>query len=173
MRLRDVAAHAQVALGTLYRRFRSKEDLLIAALALEYQRLDGRTMQKPPQGDTPLERVLQFFAAATRTMTRRPNLTRAAIRAVASGEPKLTKKVASLHEGMAALITMALREPNGSPDGSFEPPTPEEMRLAFLLQQIWFAALVGWAGGMHGQGAVLDQMRFSAALILRGAEADA
>ena len=35
VRLRDVAAHANVALGTLYRRFRSKEDLLLAALELQ------------------------------------------------------------------------------------------------------------------------------------------
>src|SRR5262245_25646057 len=32
VRLRDVAAQAGVALGTLYRRFRSKEELLLAAL---------------------------------------------------------------------------------------------------------------------------------------------
>ena len=31
VRLREVASHAGVALGTLYRRFRSKEDLLLAA----------------------------------------------------------------------------------------------------------------------------------------------
>ena len=43
VRLRDVAAHAGVALGTLYRRFRSKEDLLVAA------RLDAEVerRQKP------------------------------------------------------------------------------------------------------------------------------
>ena len=36
VRLRDVAHHAHVALGTLYKRFRSKEDMLIAALTLEF-----------------------------------------------------------------------------------------------------------------------------------------
>ncbi len=38
VRLRDVASHAGVALGTLYRRFRSKEDLLLAALELQIGR---------------------------------------------------------------------------------------------------------------------------------------
>ena len=42
VRLRDVAAHAGVALGTLYRHFRSKEDLLVAALTLEVERLEQR-----------------------------------------------------------------------------------------------------------------------------------
>ena len=42
VRMRDVAAHAGVALGTFYKRFRSKEDLLIAALELESERLGRR-----------------------------------------------------------------------------------------------------------------------------------
>ena len=42
VRLRDVASHAGVALGTLYRRFRSKEDLLIAALERETRDLERR-----------------------------------------------------------------------------------------------------------------------------------
>ena len=47
VRLRDVAADAEVALGTLYRRFRSKEDLLIAALELETEELERRGGQHP------------------------------------------------------------------------------------------------------------------------------
>lgn len=35
VRLRDVAAHSGVALGTLYRHFRSKDDLLVVALESE------------------------------------------------------------------------------------------------------------------------------------------
>ena len=35
VRLRDIAAQADVALGTVYRRFKSKEDILLAALGLE------------------------------------------------------------------------------------------------------------------------------------------
>ena len=39
VRLRDVAAQAEVALGTVYRRFKSKEDILVAALELEVERI--------------------------------------------------------------------------------------------------------------------------------------
>ena len=51
VRLRDVAAHAGVALGTLYRRFRSKEDLLVAALEQETRAVAQRIRQRPPKGD--------------------------------------------------------------------------------------------------------------------------
>ena len=42
VRMRDVAAQAGVALGTFYKRFSSKEDLLIAALELECIRMAKR-----------------------------------------------------------------------------------------------------------------------------------
>ncbi len=42
VRQRDVAARAGVALGTLYKRFRSKEDILSAALERETAKLERR-----------------------------------------------------------------------------------------------------------------------------------
>ena len=66
VRLRDVAAHAGVAMGTLYRRFRSKEDLLVAALEYETRGLARRVEQRPLVGEDPLTRVMGFFKMATR-----------------------------------------------------------------------------------------------------------
>src|SRR5437763_4151480 len=80
VRLRDVAAQADVALGTLYKRFRSKEDLLIGALELEAEKLDRRMAQKAVPGDSPVERAIAFFEIATRALFRKPNLGRAVIR---------------------------------------------------------------------------------------------
>ena len=109
VRLRDVASHAGVALGTLYRRFRSKEDLLLAALEQEVDDVRRRFEKRPPEGATPLERVTVFFQITTRALCRRPNLARALVRSVATGEPELTQKVATFHTLMEELITAALR----------------------------------------------------------------
>jgi AcrR family transcriptional regulator len=166
VRLRDVASHAGVALGTLYRRFRSKEDLLLAALELELIELDRRLAQRPPRGDAPLERVTSFFQITTRALCRRPNLARALLRAIATGEPELTQKVAAFHTRMEVLITRALRgETDEAPAAN---PSDEERAIAFTLQMVWFASLVGWAGGLHGQAGVIDQMSTAAELMLRG-----
>ena len=91
VRLRDVAARSEVAMGTLYRRFRSKEDLLVAALELETRTLQDRMRQRPPKGADVVERAVQFFAVSTRGMLRRPNLTRAMLKAAAAGEPGACK----------------------------------------------------------------------------------
>ena len=61
VRMRDVAAHAGVALGTFYKRFRSKEDLLVAALELESEQLGKRLSKKMNGEGTRQERVLGFF----------------------------------------------------------------------------------------------------------------
>ena len=163
VRLRDVASHAGVALGTLYRRFRSKEDLLVAALELEVKEYQRRVLQRPPVGATPLERVTSFFQGMTRALCRRPNLARALLRAVASGEPEITQKVAAFHGRTESLITSALRG-NGEADAL---PSDDERAIAYVLQQVWFASLVGWAGGLHGQSAVAEQTCVAAELLLR------
>jgi AcrR family transcriptional regulator len=164
VRLRDVAAHAGVALGTLYRRFRSKEDLLIAALEQEIGDYRERLIQRPPKGDTRLDRVTSFFQGATRALCRRPNLARAMIRAVATGDPELTQKMGSFHGRVGELVTMALR---GAPaPGEDAAPSDEERVLARSLQMVWFASLVGWSGGLHGQAGIVQQTRAAAELML-------
>jgi AcrR family transcriptional regulator len=165
VRLRDVASHAGVALGTLYRRFRSKEDLLVAVLEQEMADVQARFARRAAEGDGPLERVTAFFQTTTRALCRRPNLARALIRAVATGEPELTAKVAAFHTRMEDLITAALR---GEAAGSGEAPSADERQLAFVLQQVWFASLIGWSSGLHGQGGIVEQTRAAAHLLLAG-----
>jgi AcrR family transcriptional regulator len=160
VRLRQVASTSGVALGTLYRHFRSKEDLLLAALAQEMRALEEHNEQRPPIGDTPLERVTLFFRHATRAFCRKPNLARAVLRAVASGDHELTEKVARFHSNLEAMVVAALRgEDAGSGDDA-------ELATAGVLEDVWFSALVGWAGGLHGQPAVVEKVHKAAGLLL-------
>jgi AcrR family transcriptional regulator len=167
VRLRDVAAHAGVALGTLYRRFRSKEDLLVAALELETRALGERVRLRPPKGANASERLLQFFAIATRGMIRRPNLSRAMLKAAASGEPALAKKVGDFHSSVQRMVIGAVR---GAPLEANDPaPTPREELLGDVLQHIWFALMVGWSGGLDTQATIQEKMGASVELVLEGA----
>jgi AcrR family transcriptional regulator len=166
VRLRDVASHAGVALGTLYRRFRSKEDLLLAALDQELDDVKQRFVRRPPEGASPLERVTAFFQMTTRALCRRPNLARALIRSVATGEPELTQKVAAFHNVMEGLISAALR---GQTFSESAEPTSHERRIGFVLQQVWFASLIGWSSGLHGQSAIVEQTADAAELLLQAA----
>ena len=163
VRLRDVAADAGVALGTLYRRFRSKEDLLIAALEAETVSLEERIRGRLPRGSTALERVSGFFEVATRGICRRPNLARACIRAAASGDPELAQRVAGFQHRVEALVVTALR---GRPVRVGADIDEADLAIASTLQLVWFASLVAWSGELQGREAVIDQMRKAAALML-------
>ncbi len=166
VRLRDVAARAEVAMGTLYRRFYSKEDLLVAALEQETRAMEERVRQRPPKGATASERAVNFFAMATRGMLRRPNLTRAMLKAAAAGEPALARKVGLFHDMMRRMIVGALR---GAPILSDqEEMTDSERLLGDVLNQVWFAVMVGWSGGLESQASIHERMRAAAELIVDG-----
>lgn len=180
VRLRDVAAEADVALGTLYRYFRSKEDMLIAALNSEVESLEARIHARPMPGHTPLERVDAFFRAATKGLMRRPRLARAILRAAASGDHELAEKVAAFHSRMSAMILAAMHgrpvavaavaATNGSSAEAVEAlpvVADDEIAVAALLQHIWFSCLIGWAGGLMNQNEVIDRMGSATALLIR------
>jgi len=175
VRLRDVAAEADVALGTLYRYFRSKEDLLIAALTSEVEGLEARIQARPMPGETPLERIDSFFRAATKGLMRRPRLARAILRAAASGDHELAEKVAAFHSRMSAMILAAMHGAPGSAAGestATEKPVAsgDELAVAALLQHIWFSCLVGWGGGLMNQNEVIERMGTATSLLLRATE---
>jgi len=164
VRLRDVAARAEVAMGTLYRRFHSKEDLLVAALELETRTLQERFRQRPAKGADAIERAVQFFATTTRGLLRRPNLSRAMLKAAAAGEPALASKVSVFHDMMLRMVVGAMR-------GTFvadhdETMTAREKLVGDVLNQIWFAVMVGWSGGLQTQATIHERMRAAVGLVL-------
>jgi TetR/AcrR family transcriptional regulator, cholesterol catabolism regulator len=166
IRQRDVAAHAGVALGTLYKRFRSKEEILCAALERETAKLEGLLAGNPIVEATPLLRLSCFFRIATRGLCRQPNYARAVLRSVASGEPEIAADVAAYQGRITNLIIAAIR----GADGPTRKPTKRESQLALLLQQIWFAALVGWSAEMVDEPGVVTQMHRAAELLLLATE---
>lgn len=164
VRLRDVAARAEVAMGTLYRRFRSKEELLVAALEQETRAMEERVRQRPPTGATAGDRAVGFFVIATRGMLRRPNLSRAMLRCAAAGEPALARKVGLFHDMMRRMIVGAMRGEAVTPGA--EVMTDRERLLGDVLNQIWFALMVGWSGGLQTSATINERMRASVGLIL-------
>jgi AcrR family transcriptional regulator len=161
VRLRDVAAHADVALGTLYRRFRSKEDLLLAALELQVEAQEQRWAEEPAAGAEALVRVLDFFRVTTEGMCARPHLARALVRAIVAGGPELSQRVSAFHLRMEALIERALQGPVTA-----GPVHGWDGRVSRVLVAVWFASLTGWASGLHGVDKILADTRSAAELIL-------
>jgi AcrR family transcriptional regulator len=161
VRLRDLAAEAGVALGTVYKRFRSKEDILAGALELLVVRMQEGLSHAP--GKTAEDRLEWFFTTATALLADHPKLAVAMLRTVASGVPEISERVTQFYGRTSSIIVAVYR---GS--RSDAPPTPDEISLSRILQHVWYASLVGWSAGMHGTDEVVRQVRETTAIVLRG-----
>ncbi len=166
VRLRDVASQAEVALGTVYRRFSCKEDILAAVLNLQVSAFEQAVQLNPIEADTPQQRLTILFTQATRALAERPKLAAAMLRTVSSGVPDLVDRVTRYHGVMSSIILAVYRGAPLGDDGA----TDEERFVAAMLQNVWFAALVGWTGGLHDTETVVRQVIACTDLMIRGME---
>lgn len=156
VRQRDVAERAGVSLATLYKRFRSKEELLAATMARTVEEFERRIADEPVGGDTPGERLVSFFRVLSGEMRARPHYARAVLRATASG-PDVAEPVVAYQGRLMGLVTAAVRGRTRL-DPADASPRPEELELATLLLQIWFSLQVGWSAGLFEDGDIDPRM---------------
>jgi len=88
VQMRDVAAAADVALGTVYRYFSSKERLLLEAMAEQQADLRTYIETHPLEESTAPERVMAVLRRANRSLRRYPDVTAAMVRAFGSAQPE-------------------------------------------------------------------------------------
>lgn len=89
MQMRSVAERAGVALGTLYRYFPSKMDLVVAVVTEELDLLEGGIVRRPPTADTASGRAVDVLLRATRGLMREPELADALVRSLIMAEVKI------------------------------------------------------------------------------------
>jgi AcrR family transcriptional regulator len=157
VQMRDVATRANVALGTIYRYFSSKDHLLAAALVDWVADLGQRVRRRPPKGETISERVLDVLRRATRAMETDPLLSEALITALSSTDPyaaRCQREVGTeLSEIMASAFPIDF-------DGD------QRDDIVRMLGHVWFSALVGWKNRWYGITQAGDELELAAHLLL-------
>jgi TetR/AcrR family transcriptional regulator, cholesterol catabolism regulator len=157
VQMRDVAGLADVALGTLYRYFSSKDHLLAETLVAWTRDLQRRVAEEPARGDTVAERVTDIINRATRNMERQPRLTAALITAMSSPDPAVKPCQAEVGETMFEVLAAAM------------PDLDDELRhqICQVLTHVWFSALIGWVNGWGGGVDVAAEVDVAARLLFR------
>ena len=89
MQMRSVAERAGVALGTLYRYFPSKMDLVVAVVTEELDLLEGGIVRRPPTADTAAGRAVDVLLRATLGLMREPELADALVRSLITAEVRI------------------------------------------------------------------------------------
>lgn len=170
VQMREVAARADVALGTLYRYFPSKEFLLVSVMIADIEGLTDRLAVRPPVGDDPVERVVDVLNRANRALQRQPLITVAMIRALVSGNEDIAPAVARTRELMRRIIATALGasapDPAASGGGSAAGLEDEDLLRIDLLSDVWLAALVSWISGVEPASSLAPKLQQATRVLL-------
>jgi TetR/AcrR family transcriptional regulator, cholesterol catabolism regulator len=156
VQMRDVAAKADVAMGTVYRYFTSKDHLLAATLVYWVEQLDERIEQHPPKGERPSDRVLDVLDRALRAMGRQPRLVAAVFTSLSSPDPAAVGCQQQITVLMEGIIARAMGEPV----------IADMSERARMIGHVWYSALVGWVNGWSTMTRVYDELAVSVRLLL-------
>ncbi|MBB4933673.1 AcrR family transcriptional regulator [Lipingzhangella halophila] len=136
MQMRTVAERAGVALGTLYRYFPSKMELVVAVVTEELDLLERSIVRRPPSAETASGRTVDVLMRATRGLMREPELADALVRSLVMAEVKgeLGKRVTDLLWSVATrALPVVEDEEQSEPDRE-----SDEYVLVSSLASIWF-----------------------------------
>ena len=187
VQMREVAQRSDVALGTLYRYFPSKEFLLVSVMVADIESLADRLAVRPAQGDDPVERVVDVLKRANRALQREPDLTIAMIRALVSGNEDILPAVLRTRSMMRRIISDALGvgagvegegvgqtggaagtggAGEGAP-GSIDDADDDDLTKSIdLLSDVWMAALVSWISGVHAPDGIVAKLETASRRLL-------
>ncbi|MEU3165153.1 TetR family transcriptional regulator [Streptosporangium sp. NPDC006930] len=132
MQMRTVAERAGVALGTLYRYFPSKMDLVVAVVGEEIDLLETSIERRPPSATTASGRAVDVLMRATRGLMREPELADALIRSLIMADVDIP-----FGDRMAGLLLRV-----AGADLTAETATEEQFALAGSLSSVWVHELM-------------------------------
>lgn len=159
VQMRDVSAEADVALGTIYRYFSSKDHLLVAAMAEWMLDLERTVTRHPPAGDTTTDRVLDVLDRALRAVEREPQRAAAVVTAQTSDDGAAHGAAREVTEVMYRIMDVAF------PADAGETHRHDVIRV---LAHVWFSCLVSWTSGVGDMAWVRSELRTAARLLLPG-----
>ncbi|MFB4296917.1 TetR family transcriptional regulator [Actinomadura sp. NTSP31] len=156
MQMRTVAERAGVALGTLYRYFPSKMDLVVAVVSEEIDLLERSIERRPPRGGAPAERTVEVLMRATRGLMREPELAEALIRSLLLSDVKT-----DFSDRMTNLMLRAAVGPTG------DIPADDRRRVvARALSAVWTMEMIEMLRGQATADEIQARLEISADRLL-------
>jgi AcrR family transcriptional regulator len=156
IQMRDVAERADVALGTLYRYFASKEHVFSAVAVQWAESLRYQIGRHPLQGGTNAERLYDVFQRAVRAFQLRPQFYRVIMMMQASADPFAREYNERLSQGTLETFAGALQ---GLPDDI-------ALGIVSVSEAVLDTNLRAWVTGRTPIGAVYDALEAAAHLLL-------
>jgi AcrR family transcriptional regulator len=157
VQMRAVSQEADVALGTIYRYFSSKDQLLIAGLEQLAEDMADDLASRPPSGATAHERVSEVFRRCCSLLEEEPLMAHAVVTALSSSDASVAEESHGVQETLLSMIARAL-------DGA---PVDDIDGVVHVLGLTWFASMLAWVGGRAEVGAMARDMELASRLLLK------
>jgi AcrR family transcriptional regulator len=110
IQVKDVAEEANVALGTVYNYFSSKDHLFAEVLIAWAATLGPNISRNPLRGANDVERLTEVFHRSVRAFQRQPHLARLVATLETSSDPFATEILARLGEATTKVYTEAMHD---------------------------------------------------------------
>jgi AcrR family transcriptional regulator len=156
VQMRAVSQEADVALGTIYRYFASKDQLLIAALDQLAADMEETVAAAPPVGSTVHDRVMDVFRRCCGLLETEPKLTHAMVTALSSSDPEVSSIAEGVRVRMRSLIAAAVA-------GESIPAIDD---IVHVLGMVWFASMLQWVSGHSPTGVMAAELELACRLLL-------
>lgn len=160
IQIKDVAARAELALGTLYRYFPSKEQLFAHALLEWSARFEEAVRRRGPSGDSDPDRLRATLGRAARAFERSPNFFQLITVLEVSKDPEVVGPFAEFSKSFSAALADNLRETE--PD--------DREGVVDVLVALFGSLMRGWWLGRIPMREVHNRTDRAIALLYRGAE---
>ena len=157
VQMREVAERADVALGTLYHYFSSKDHLLAESLNEWLRGLQESVKRRPATGDTNRERVLDLLARTTHSMAGNEQVSAALIGGLVAEGEQVAACQEALHVSFSAMMASAF-------DDDF--PTARRDEIIRSLEHVWFSCLIGWKNDWMTFDKAISDLEDAANLLL-------
>ncbi|HEX6468420.1 MAG TPA: TetR family transcriptional regulator [Streptosporangiaceae bacterium] len=163
MQMRTVAERAGVALGTLYRYFPSKMDLVVAVVAEELDLLEGSLDRRPPRSAAPSRRAVEMLMRATRGLMREPELADALIRSLL-----LSDVTTDFGDRMVGLLLRAAAGPKDAGAAADRAADRERRVLLGALSSMWVMEMIEMLRGHTTTEEIQGRLEIAADRLLAG-----
>jgi TetR/AcrR family transcriptional regulator, cholesterol catabolism regulator len=154
--MRAVAEKADVSLGTIYRYFKGKDDLLLAGLVGWVRLLRRRIESESLPGGTVADRLSSVLAEAAGAADGAPVLMGALITALSTTDPAAADYKLAVESEVQQLMVVAMGDE----------PNVDAIGVARVVGHVWLSAISRWVGGLAPAGSVEEELRHAVNMLV-------
>jgi AcrR family transcriptional regulator len=156
VQMREVAERANVSLGTIYRYFGGKDDLLLAGLAGWVNILRRTLRDEVIDHESAGDRLAEVLGRAAQAAEGAPVLMEALVTALNTTDPAAAKYKLRIDSEVGEMIYAAIGGEAGIDAGG----------VARVVGHVWLSAITRWVGGITEAGSVESELRHAVLMLI-------